>query len=373
MSPRWRKVLSDLFRNRARTVLVVLSIAVGLFAIGTMVGMRDTLERRMTDSHAAISPAGAVLSTELFGLDLVPQVRALPEVEAVGVRRQVTAWLKAGEEWRTILLYAVPDYDDMAVDRVATVEGAWPPPPGQVVLERSVLAPEVLERYGSPSPGAAMEIRLPDGTRRQLQVAGVARDISLTPAFFAGKAYGYISMETLALLGQPGGFNELHLALRTGPGADEAEVERLANQVRQALESGGLPVRIVKVSEPGKHPLDFALQTVALILTLLGALALALSLLLTLNTVTAIMGQQVRQLGIMKALGASAGQLLRLYLALSMAYGVLALVVAAPATIVAVPRLIAYAARLFNIDGAAEPALGQALWLEAAAGLLVAW
>ncbi|NIQ97821.1 MAG: hypothetical protein GWN87_29405, partial [Desulfuromonadales bacterium] len=32
--PRWRKVLADLWDNKMRTVLVVASIAVGVFAIG---------------------------------------------------------------------------------------------------------------------------------------------------------------------------------------------------------------------------------------------------------------------------------------------------------------------------------------------------
>ena len=33
MRPRWRKVISDLIDNKVRTLLVVLSIAVGVFAI----------------------------------------------------------------------------------------------------------------------------------------------------------------------------------------------------------------------------------------------------------------------------------------------------------------------------------------------------
>jgi len=34
LSPRWRKVLRDLWHNKPRTVIVVLSIAVGVFAVG---------------------------------------------------------------------------------------------------------------------------------------------------------------------------------------------------------------------------------------------------------------------------------------------------------------------------------------------------
>ncbi len=35
LSPRWRKVVRDLWSNKTRTVLVVLAIAVGIFAFGS--------------------------------------------------------------------------------------------------------------------------------------------------------------------------------------------------------------------------------------------------------------------------------------------------------------------------------------------------
>ena len=45
LSPRWRKVLRDLWGNRARTMLVVLSIAVGVFAVGMIAGSQVLFSR----------------------------------------------------------------------------------------------------------------------------------------------------------------------------------------------------------------------------------------------------------------------------------------------------------------------------------------
>ncbi len=42
---RWRKVLRDVWSSKLRTVLVVLSIAVGVFAVGTIATSRIILER----------------------------------------------------------------------------------------------------------------------------------------------------------------------------------------------------------------------------------------------------------------------------------------------------------------------------------------
>jgi putative ABC transport system permease protein len=39
--PRWKKVIRDLWMNKSRTLLVVLSIAVGVFAFGTIAIARE--------------------------------------------------------------------------------------------------------------------------------------------------------------------------------------------------------------------------------------------------------------------------------------------------------------------------------------------
>ena len=55
-----------------------------------------------------------------------------------------------------------------------------------------------------------------------------------------------------------------------------------------------------------------------LILGVLGLISLVASSFLVINTMAAIMAQQVRQIGVMKAIGAGRGQLMAIY----MAYGV---------------------------------------------------
>ena len=54
-STRWLKVLNDLIGNKTRTLLIVLSIAVGLFAVGTIVSARTILSTEMDRSYAAIN------------------------------------------------------------------------------------------------------------------------------------------------------------------------------------------------------------------------------------------------------------------------------------------------------------------------------
>ena len=58
---RWYKVFYDLSGNKTRTALIVLSIAVGLFAIGMIVNARIVLSEELTKSYAAINPSSSTM------------------------------------------------------------------------------------------------------------------------------------------------------------------------------------------------------------------------------------------------------------------------------------------------------------------------
>src|SRR6476659_9122112 len=87
LSPRWRKVLRDLWSNKTRTILVVLSIAVGVFAVGMIGGARVILVRDLTDTWMSVDPPSATLNTEAFDDDLVQVVRKLPGIREAEARR----------------------------------------------------------------------------------------------------------------------------------------------------------------------------------------------------------------------------------------------------------------------------------------------
>jgi putative ABC transport system permease protein len=73
-SPRWRKVLRDIWGNKRRTFLVVLSIAVG-----TVAQMQVIVSKDMVESYGAANPASATIYTDQpFDDDLVEAVRRMP-------------------------------------------------------------------------------------------------------------------------------------------------------------------------------------------------------------------------------------------------------------------------------------------------------
>ncbi len=325
LAPRWRKVLRDLGRHRSRTAMVVLSISVGIFAVGVVTGTRQVLARELQVTFEAIQPASASITTlQPFDASLVESVAAMPEVAAAEGRRGVFMRLRVGDgEWKNVQLNAIPDYEHIELDRVMPHRGAWPPPERELLVERSALGLLGVE------VGDRVTVRAPSGKERELRVAGSAFDVYALLYTLDGLAFGYVTYDTLAWLGEPRDFNELHFTVARDAG-DRSHVADVVQRVRDKLERDGRTIYVMTIPEPGKHPLDSTIQSMLLVLGAMGALALALSGFLVVNTVAAILAQEKRNIGVMKAIGARRGQIAGIYAGLVLAYGALALAVALP-------------------------------------------
>src|SRR5689334_22590498 len=106
MAPRWRKVLRDLSGSKARTALVVLSIAVGVFAVGTITTTRLILNQDLGGAYRASNPQAAALFTDKpFGEDVPSIARRVDGVADAEAVNQATLRVKVGaNEWRALRL-----------------------------------------------------------------------------------------------------------------------------------------------------------------------------------------------------------------------------------------------------------------------------
>ena len=107
LSPRWRKILRDLWGNKMRTVLVVLSIAVGVFAVGMIAGSQVVFTRELNQSWTAVNPYDAQVFADLFDDELLGTVRNMPEVQDADGRRSFAVRFKADPEddqWRNLII-----------------------------------------------------------------------------------------------------------------------------------------------------------------------------------------------------------------------------------------------------------------------------
>jgi len=244
---------------------------------------------------------------------------------------------------RTLSVVAFEDFNEIRVEKVVPTGGApWPPADGTVLLESASA------QVGDYRVGDILEVERADGKIAELRVAGFAHDINAVPAQFVGYETGYVSFDTLDDLGEPRRYNQLLLAF-DDPDISWESASRRASELRDSLfDRKGLQVYYTSVPEPGSHFLGDIFKSITLLLLALGVLALGLSAFLVVNTVSSLMAQQVRQVGIMKAVGASARQLEGLYLVAVLLYGVLAVAIGLPAASAGSRFLTDFAAGFLN-------------------------
>ena len=218
--------------------------------------------------------------------------------------------------------------------------------------------------------GDTFEVESSTGKKRTLRIAGTVHDQTQMTASWIGQGFGYVAPETMLWLGLPDGFDELMFVV-AGDTYDQAHIADVAQTVRDKIEHGGRTVYYTWIPVPGRHPADQTIEPMMLVLGMLGLLSLIAGGFLVFNTLQALLAQQTRQIGVMKALGAMNGQILGLYFVMVLIYGLLALFIAVPLGALGAYGLTRYAAGIVNFDIASFGVPPQVFALEVSVGLLV--
>jgi putative ABC transport system permease protein len=365
-SPRWSKVFADVWSNKTRTALVVLSIAVGVFAVGMVAGTNAILAREVVAAYMAVNPADASLYPDSFDDDLIHVVRDIPGVKEAAGSRAISVRLKTGpDQWRDMTIFAVPDFADVRINQFRPYAGSYPPRDREVLFERSSLP-----LTGGAQLGSTVTVELPDGKIRELKVAGTVYTPNLPPAALFNNTYTFVTFETLEWLGASRDYNELSITV-DGDRMDKAHIAEVAKRVRDKVEAGGRTVYFTYIPEPATHPADSAIRPLLTLLGALGVLSLFASGFLVVNTIAALLTQQLRQIGIMKSIGARSGDIFAMYLATVLLYGLLALLVGSALAYAGAAGLASYLGGLMNTE-LTSTALPTSIWLlMAAIALLV--
>jgi putative ABC transport system permease protein len=106
-------------------------------------------------------------------------------------------------------------------------------------------------------------------------------------------------------------------------------------------------------------------------LGVLGSFSLFLSGFLVVNIINSIITQQIRQIGIMKSIGARAGQLFTMYIVTVIVFGLLSLLIAVPLGVWAAFSLASYLAGLINFDLPGASLSSTVLWAQIGVGIAI--
>ena len=87
----WHKVRADLWASKSRSLLAVISIAAGVFCVGTLFGMIDLQLGKMDAAHRQSAPSHINLMLRSDAdLKLLTAIQSLPGVAGVDTLTQLT-------------------------------------------------------------------------------------------------------------------------------------------------------------------------------------------------------------------------------------------------------------------------------------------
>ncbi len=359
------KILGDFKQERIRTGLVVLAMALGIAGFCAVLSAYGILTRELNQGYLATNPASATLTTDKIDDALLAAIasnRGLSDVEA---RRVVSGRIKAGPaQWRNLTLFVVKDFGKIRVSTLQPEHGAWPPATGEILIERDAL------QVARARIGDMVTVKTAASQEQALRLSGSVHDVGQAQARMENGVYGYITVATLAQLGEQPFLDQLNILVAQ----DRFNVDHIRNvvaEVRKSVESLQHPVRRVSIPQPGKHPHAEIMGLLLLAMSGFGFVVLALSGILVVNLLSALMASQVGQIGVMKAIGGTRWRIARIYFAQALLMGAAAILIGVPIGVWGSRELCRYLAVFLNFDIGSFAAPAWVYLLVAVIGLLV--
>ena len=360
----WAKVWHDLWHHRVRSILTVLSIAAGVFAIGTIFGLVDQLLSGMDAAHRAVMPShiNAILRGTVDA-EVINNLQDLPGMAGIDPVNQLSVRYKAGadSDWRQGFVVMRPDYGDQTYDMVVLRDGQWPRD-GQIGIER------LSGQHFGVAMGDEVIFEI-DGQERAFAVNGMIRHPFVEPPPFGGQAHFFLDAAGLAEFGIPEGrYGQLLVRVQEPYSLERAQ--DLAADLRASLSRQGVGVIVILYQDPARHWGRMFVEGVTVVLQIMAAVSLFLSVLLVLVTSTAMITQQTDQIGVLKAIGGRRSIIIGLYMVMVLIFGLLALLVALPLGSVTAFLASRWFLNLFNIDYDVLRVSMRGILLQAGAALL---
>jgi putative ABC transport system permease protein len=313
-----KKSVTDLTRRKARTIFTVLTLAiavasVGIFAIPSLMDtamQKEVQANKLPDLTLSTKPL-RVTPAQLAAL------RRLPNVVAADGRSYFQTRVWVGQRRVKAAIVAVPSYRNQSVDVVSLSSGAYP-------TDGTVLSDFQNARQGRFSGKAGSTIRIVGVGNRTVTVpvSGVARNLIGGQAAVGMEAVVlYSTPALLTRLGADPGYSslEFRLADPSKPAADRTVAA--ARQYLAANTSFAGFSDLPQIRKPGSYPNQDFFEQLASIMNVFTVLALLAGLVLISNTMTTLIGEQRREIGMMKAIGGTRRQIRRVYLRTALLLG----------------------------------------------------
>lgn len=320
-----KKSLKDIWIHPGRSLVVTAALIIGLWGVGTIIVTYAILRNDLDENFLRTSPAHVVMTSDDFGrLDTI-EVRNRPEIEAAEFRDLSLQRIEVfPDRWIPLWLYGVEDFNNLTLARFYHEEGSAVPGPGTMLIERDG------RNVSNIRTGSVPRIRI-GGRILEVPVAGISFDPAQAPATQDAFVYAYVVKETFVQM--TGEAASRRLIIRLKNAGTQQDVQVFADSLVSDLAEMGIVVKTLDIPRFNEHPHQFQLNTLLALQGSIGLLAFLMGAVSVSQLMAALLARQVRHIGMMKAIGATRSQVLRMYVTMALMFGAVSSVIGVPLSV----------------------------------------
>ncbi len=299
------KLLKDFRQTKTRFLLMVIAAALSAWGISSVLYSYQLAERDFQVNFARTFPADMEVVVENYQSGM--EEKLLQDANVVDIeRREVLGGsIQTGTEaWMPFVLYAVEDMEKMRMDVFRVLESTATSP-RKLLIEQNALS--FLEENQN-----SVRVKFPNKGTITWKIDGTSHDARLAPARMERAVFAHAtSIDKVEPFLEKG---QRRFLIETNASSDKKLLQEVAQRLQQIAKEAGSPITFVGIPEPGQHihqnivdGIAYLQQNMGWVLAIMGLVLLSLILL------TWVL-PQVKDIGIMKAIGASNKRLLYAYI-----------------------------------------------------------
>jgi putative ABC transport system permease protein len=344
MTSSYKKIFRDLLNNKSRSLIVLLAIVLGAFGVAMMTTAYNLLGRNLSENYLKTNPAAFTLLTDTITDEVLAKAGQLPGIEYVENRDKIIGRVEIKpDEFVPIWLYVVDDLSKVRINTFRLLSGSIPETDHEILIERTG------ERLCNINTGQRYPLTIPGFGSREVKISGIVHDPGQAPSWMEGLLYGYVSKGFVKSRNISGLKPELKFTLKTNKYNIDS-IEYQMAKTRSFLAKEGIRTERSEILTPGQHVHQSQMDSLMFLLQMFGVLALILSCFLIINMIMAIMAKETRQIGVMKAIGASTWKIAKIYLGIVLIFGIVATLLAVPVGILAGKGYAQFVASMLNFE-----------------------
>jgi putative ABC transport system permease protein len=332
------KALRDVQRRPLRTLLTVIGITLGVAGLVAINHTGHNLADAQRETYAGARQPDWTVFVSQMPPRLLDLVARQDNVLDVDTRMTRTTRTSAGTGWFSTRLVGIEDFENIRLSDLQLISGRYPQR-GEVVYD--IGAQEILEL----EIGDTVALQRTGGAPTfYLRVSGFVQVPEVLDPTVANRATAFVpAIEARRFEGRQ--YNNFLMVRFEDPrraSESAADLSRLLN--RRGIGTGSSTIR-----DPNVFTGSRELETLLVLLRVFSIIGLALSGFLVINTIAAIMVEETRQIGIIKAVGGRRRDMILGYLTFASAIGLAAAILGLGLGLIGGRLLTAYLARLSGL------------------------